>query len=130
MPNGSAMLMRGKSLTCRRVGPKFQRSPTAKELKIIKKNGGRRPPELENRHLRQVEDLPRINMAEPFEMEFVPAKATAPNCLLPSAHSLLPSAHSLLPSALCRLLTAFRLLLNVVSLYWIARVLPRCQSAE
>jgi hypothetical protein len=51
--NGSATLMRGKSLTCRHRNPFFSGSPTR----------GHRPADSE-RLSRQVEDLPRIGVAK------------------------------------------------------------------
>ena len=59
---GSATPMRGKSLTCRRGSLKTQRSTTA--------GPGQRPEKKEEDRGRQVADLPRIGVAEPFPVPF------------------------------------------------------------
>jgi hypothetical protein len=66
--NGSAMLMRGKSLTCRcRLTPNLRVSDPANSF-AAGSCCGQRPLELKGR-VRQVRDLPRISMAKPSRTE-------------------------------------------------------------
>src|SRR5262249_310951 len=94
LPNGSAMLMRGKSLTCRLRNPLvqavFDRRQTIFSISTFKgssarghflheralawqvKNlAGSETPGRRREARRQVVDWPRISMAEPFVTEFV-----------------------------------------------------------